>query len=365
MRMISHIVHIVADGAAGGGTTAVLGLCSDAISAGFKVTVITQPNSYASDQLELAGVKVFGFDFFTSRFDLGIARRLHAVIADIEPGIVHVHGARAANPFWQGILRKTKYPIFYTVHGFHFHKKRFPVKLLQIFAERRIAARVDHTIFVSHSDASAALKSGILSKSSSVVYNGVDPLEISAFVSASKDFDVIFAARLHEQKNPLFYLKVVAALRGRGLRFAMVGGGELAGAVRAEADRLGLMRSVVFTGALSRDDTLRIVGRSRVYILPSKWEGLPIGPIEAMFCGVPTVASAIDGTSEVVSNGETGFLIQSFDEVAYADAIVSILENAEIEGAMSLCSKARAESLFNRYNNNRSILDLYSAVTCP
>jgi glycosyltransferase involved in cell wall biosynthesis len=357
-----HILQIVADGALGGGTTAVLGLCEDILGRhDFQVTLITQPDSYAYHQAVKKGINVYALDFFTSRFDFRIPSQLNALINKIKPDIIHTHGARAAHPFVSALLGKITIPCVYTVHGYHFTKKSLWMKILGWFAECRIATRMSETIFVSQGDRTLADRYGIshFIKSSRVIYNGVKLEVCQALMVTPKTHALVFMARMHPQKNPRLMIDIMAELKNDGHRLLMIGGGEMEDEVRAYAHSKDVTSRIDFTGALSQDDALRGMAGARLYVLPSLWEGLPIGPIEAMACAIPVIASDISGTNEVVAHHVTGMLVKDFVARAYADAIRTLLNDHDLYDAYSQnCVKAAAMK-FQRSVNSQKTIDVY------
>lgn len=104
--------------------------------------------------------------------------------------------------------------------------------------------------------------------------------------------------------------------------------GAYAEELRRLVEELRLSKKVFFTGY--RDDALSLMRHFDVLVLPSKNEGLPSVLIEAMALGVPAVASSVGGIPEVIQDGVTGFLVHSSEPEAYADAIVRLLNDADL-----------------------------------
>lgn len=353
-----HIVEIVADGRPGGGTTAVLGLSRDLIADGaWDVTIVTNRGSYAAEQARMAGIRVEEVDFFTSRLDWRIGRRLNRIVADIRPDLIHAHGGRAGLPSIG--IGDDRVKRVYTVHGYHFLGKRALSRHLAILAERRIARSVDHGIFVSEADRDIAALNAIAFPHASVIYNGIDLTDLEAATSATKDYDLVFSARLHRSKNPLLMLDVMAELAGTGIRLLMIGGGEMEDRVRREASQRGLDGAIDFTGALPRSEAIALIGRARLFMFPSLWEGLPIAPIEALACGIPVIASDIAGTREVVTDGVTGRLIRGYDPRDYAEAIRALLADPQELARLAAQGRIDVDRRFRREQASAAHLALY------
>jgi len=363
---VRKVLHVVADGAPGGGTTAVLGLCQDLVRSGWRAALVTQTDSYGFQTSRTLGVEAHGLDFFRSRADPAVPRNLAAVINAVAPNVVHVHGSRAGHAFCSPRLRRLKVPMVYTVHGYHFLKKALPLRILGWVAERRIGGRADHMVFVSKNDQKIARHWGLVrtaSEATTVIYNGIDPVELDAVARPSATYDLAFVGRMHTQKNPRFAVDVMAALAGDGVRLLLVGGGELEAEVRGYAVARGVADRITFTGALGRREALGALASARVYLFPSLWEGLPIGPMEAMYYGLPIVASRVGGTDEVVADGATGFLIDDFDPVRYAGAVRRLLRDDVLHAAMAAAGRRRVESLFLRTASTAGYRALYERVS--
>lgn len=361
-----RILEVVADGAPGGGTTAVLGLCEDlARSDAFTVGLVTQQDSYALNSGTQLGIDTFGINFFASRFDPRICLKMARIVAIWQPDLIHLHAARAANAFSLPPLRWSSVPLVYTVHGFHFLKKRQPLRSLLAGAEKRIAKRVDEVVFVSQRDHETAVQQGILKKMhdhARVIYNGIAPHDLDAIPPADAHYDLVFASRMHRQKNPFFMIDVMAALRNSGTRLLMVGGGELEQFVRRYAHKLGVEEAITFTGTLSRKETLVAIRSGKIFVLPSLWEGMPIVLMEALHYGIPIVASKIPGNDEIIQPGITGELIEEFDATRYADVLRALLAEPARRARMSAAGKSDAQQRFLRSVSTASQMELYRSL---
>lgn len=361
-----RILEVVADGAPGGGTTAVLGLCEDlARSAAFTVGMVTQQDSYAINNGAKLGIDTFGIDFFASRFDPRICWKMTRIVAAWQPDLIHLHAARAANVFSLPPLCWSSVPLVYTVHGFHFLKKREPLRTLLAGAEKRIAKRVDEVVFVSQRDHETAVQQGILKKlydHARVLYNGIEPHDLDAIPQADAQYDLVFASRMHRQKNPFFMIEVMAALRDSGTRLLLVGGGELEQDVRRYAQKLGVEQAITFTGTLSRNETLTAIRSGKIFVLPSLWEGMPIVLMEALHYGIPIVASKIPGNDEIIQQGITGELIEEFDAARYAAVLRALLADPARRARMGAAGKADAQQRFLRSVSTASHVELYRSL---
>jgi glycosyltransferase involved in cell wall biosynthesis len=156
-----------------------------------------------------------------------------------------------------------------------------------------------------------------------------------------------FLGRFSPEKGPLLLLDALVRLREAGVPFraALVGDGPLAGAIqeRVTSTRLG-ERVVVrpFTGTVAP-----ILAALDVYVLPSLWESMPIGVLEAMSAGLPVVAADAGGVREAVSDGETGLLHPRGDVERLSSALGRLLLDRELRCRMGAAGRARQASMFS------------------
>jgi glycosyltransferase involved in cell wall biosynthesis len=319
-----RILQVLPDGSPGGGATAVLGLCRDLRASGaFDVALLTRPRSHLAVTATAEGIPVTTLDFFTARLDPRLPGRLAGLVATIRPDLIHAHGARAGLPFATARLADAG-PLAYTVHGYHHANKRLPLRLLGRLAERRIARRADAVIFVAEGDRLRADREAILARDDPrgrVIPNGIDPADLDGIAPADTRFDLVFAGRAHPQKNPFFMVDIMERLIGSGLTLLMISGGPLEQALSARIAASPARDAITHVGARPRREVLGAFRAARLLVMPSLWEGLPITPLEALYLGLPVLASNVDGTRELLTDGVDGRLIDGFCAETYAAAI--------------------------------------------
>ncbi len=111
------------------------------------------------------------------------------------------------------------------------------------------------------------------------------------------------------QKAPLDFVEAAARIAEEmaDVRFVMVGDGPLRDEARARAAELGLADRIIFCGWW--DDVPGLLAATTVSVLSSRHEGLPCSVVESLAAGVPVVATAVDGTPEVIRSGINGELV--------------------------------------------------------
>lgn len=157
---------------------------------------------------------------------------------------------------------------------------------------------------------------------------------------------VIAAGRLSPEKG--FHLLIESAAEivagDANVRFVLFGcGGEEARLKQMIADA-GLERAFVMGGF--RSDLDRLLPWGDLLVLPSFVEGLPNVVLEASAAGIPSVATRVGGTAEVLADGVTGFLVEAGDVPALTDRLTRLIDDAGLRKRMGVAASERVRSQF-------------------
>jgi glycosyltransferase involved in cell wall biosynthesis len=152
-----------------------------------------------------------------------------------------------------------------------------------------------------------------------------------------------FVGHLVQQKRVDRALDVLARIGAQGCAAHLVisGAGQLRPELEARAEGLGVAGAVTFLG--HRNDVEWVFAGVDLTLLTSEAEGIPGVAIEALMAGCPMVTVPVGGASDVIEDGVTGVVLDSFEPAAMADAVVRLLNDAELRGAMSRASRMRAD----------------------
>lgn len=351
------VLEAVADGRLGGGTTHVLQLIETlARELPAEIHLVSQAGSPALAEAARRGAETHGIDFFVSRLDPRPWWRLRALVGELRPALIHAHGARAALPLtWA----RGRVPLLYSVHGYHFVGKPALPRRLAIAAERRCSAAAATTVFVSTHDQDLAARHGILPRCRRhvLIRNAID-LERLPSASGGDGRTLAFLGRLSAEKDPLLLIEVLQRLPGE-FRLQVIGDGPLLGEMRERAAASGLDGRIAFLGSLRRQQALAQLARSDALLVPSRWEGLPLAPLEAMAIGVPVVASRVGGIPEVIADGETGILVAPGDAQGFAAAVGRLADDAALRARMVEEARRAVAERFSWQAASRAYLDLY------
>jgi len=143
-------------------------------------------------------------------------------------------------------------------------------------------------------------------------------------------------------------------------RLLVVGAGSLHEALVTRARSRGVAESVLFTGF--RADVPRILDAVDVLALPSLHEGMPLTVIEAAAAGRPVVATAVDGTPEVVLHGRTGYLVPPADPAELARALLAVLGDPDLASRMGREAYRWARERFDVNTHVEATASVYREV---
>lgn len=165
--------------------------------------------------------------------------------------------------------------------------------------------------------------------------------------------------RLSWKKGYEFALEAAAQLRDRvpGLRFDIVGDGELRGDLEARAARLGLDGTVRFLG--QRRDVPDLMRTFDCFVLSSVIEGMPNALLEAMALGRPVVTTSAGGSAEVVVDGESGLVVPPGDAAAIAGAVERVLADRAFAERLAAAGERRVRESFSLDAMLRAFDQLY------
>ena len=191
------------------------------------------------------------------------------------------------------------------------------------FVERRVLGAIRHfdEVIVRGTRAQTYLRDHGFAGTIRIITGSVEVPETVADY-ASREYDLVFVGRLTEYKRPDRLLKVIEGLVKNGLtdlRVLMIGEGPDREELEASAAAAGITENIEWAG--QRSDVVDQLQRARMFILTSRWEGLSIALLEAMIGGLVPVVSNVGDLSDVVHNGENGFIPDEDDIESFIDAV--------------------------------------------
>ncbi len=365
-----NVLECIRQGQIGGGESHLLSVVENLNRSVFHPVILSFTDGPMIERLRQ--LKIDSRVIFTEKpFDFTKWKKVRHFLKEKRIDIVHAHGTRAnSNVLWAA--RSLNIPVVYTVHGWSFHQDQHPaIRYIRVLSEQYLTSRSAVNICVSASSQQSG-KAQIKDFRSIVINNGIDQKKFfpSATVKdirheqgISKDAVlVLFIARFTHQKQPLLLIRAFlqAAKEMPSLHLLMVGDGEQkkeAEALISDADAGSSITLLPF-----RQDVPDVLAAADIFVLPSLWEGLPIGLLEAMAMGKAIIASEVDGTKEVIKNRENGLLVAPGNIPALTEAILALAKNETARKAYQHQAQLTVKKEFNASVMTRQIEDVYKDI---
>jgi glycosyltransferase involved in cell wall biosynthesis len=167
-----------------------------------------------------------------------------------------------------------------------------------------------------------------------VVSGGIDSQRFYP-AEETPSIDVIVTARLSVEKRLDVFLDAVKLVADElpGVQAVIVGDGDLRDQLERQARELGIEQNVHFVG--HQDNTGSWLRRSKLFVLTSDLEGLPLSAMEAMTCGLPAVVSNVGDLGDLVENGVNGYLVPRRSPELLAGRIIELLSDERMRSSFS------------------------------
>ncbi|WP_053374664.1 glycosyltransferase family 4 protein [Paenibacillus sp. FJAT-27812] len=304
--------------------------------------------------------------FVDRKFNLSIERsplrlnnikahqELKAIVEQQNYNIIHCHTpmggvlARLA----AASVRKNGTKVIYTAHGFHFCKGASLLNWMLYYPiEKRLSRLTDCLITINDEDYALAVTKKFRAKQIAQVHGvGVNTMQYKPMQKIDKwrlrqeldyrtdDFLLFYAAEFNRNKNHQLLIHALASIKEQvpHARLLLAGTGPLLDACKELAYQLGISSMVHFLGY--RSDIDRLLPMCDVAVASSLREGLPVNIMEAMACGLPIVAAANRGHTELVRDGVNGYVVDQNDVAVFAKRLKQLSESIELRQLMGMQS---------------------------
>lgn len=354
------ILETIRQGSIGGGETYLMNLVLNLDKSRFNPIVLAFTDGEMISRLRSEGIKCFVIPTETP-FDIRKFPKVISLISEECPDIVHFHGSRAGTNTLIPAKIKGR-PVIYTVHGWSFHTgTASAVQKGRILAEKFLVRFCDKVVCGSEAD----IKNGrrmLKAGDYRLIHNSIDTEKfspapknsqvLSEFGFKENDFIVCFLARVTYQKDPLTFIRAVRLVHEKRpeIKFIMIGDGDLKDAVYAEAKKIGVRHSVIFSPF--RTDVKEVLASIDVFVLPSLWEVIPLALLEAMAMEKICIATRIEGTTEALIHKENGLLFNPGDYTGLAEQIITAYKEKKLSAGLK--KKAR-ETVVNSFDLKRLV----------
>lgn len=301
--------------------------------------------------------------------DVAAMRHLRALFAHRGFDVVHTQCAKAGAVGRIAAYRAGVRRIVHTYHGFPFHEFQTPLRRgAYLTVERRLGRITDLALGVGTGVSVEAIRRGLIAAHRVRTMGVAVDLDATArspearlrarrVLGLPPDGVVVGAVgRLTYQKAPEDFVTAVRVL----------GRDEVTGVWIGEGDRAAVAASecgIRFVG--DRWDVTDLLPALDVFVLPSRYEGLPLAIVEAMVCGVPVVATAVNAVGDVVVPGETGLLVPPGRPDLLAAAVRYMLDSPCAAARMAVTARERVRARYGAHSLADVLTRAYSEGSGP
>ena len=291
--------------------------------------VVCSADGFNKEALSTLGIKFYSIPDIENKNPktvLKIARIIKKIVKQEHITVIHTHHRMAA--FYMALMGLYRGCVFInTSHNTFSNKKlltRYAYKHAHLIACGEMVKKNLVDVY------------GLPSKQVTVIHNAVKPfngeMTVDPLIKKLHDdgkFVIGNIGRLSEQKGMEYFIKAIPEVvkTHPETRFVIAGSGEDEEKLKKLSGELGVDSCLTFLGY--RTDVQNLMSQLDLVVLSSLWEGLPLTPIEAFSVGKTVVATAVDGTPEIVKDKENGLLVESRNSEGLARQINWMIENSE------------------------------------
>lgn len=329
-------------------------------NAGFQIDVCTlYSRSVFKEELISCGVNVYELRL-KHKYDFSKITRLIKLIKLNSYDIVHVHLFPAdllcsiASLFLPG-----KVKFIFSEHNV-FNRRRSLLFYKPI--DKFVYSHYSKVICVSNM-VKQSLNDYILeTKDKSVVIKNAVPVR---FVpdSQEKNYDLLFVGRLEEAKGVDILVQAVKLYRDEyhdSIKMAIVGDGSKKEILFEMVNMFGLGEDIFFLGV--RKDIPELMWQSKVLVLPSRWEGLPMVILEAMANKIPVITTPVGGIPEIIENYKTGLLFNPEDAKDLSEKIRLLLSDIGLQFDIKQNAFRKVMDDYSIESYTEEVLKLYREI---
>ncbi len=280
--------------------------------------------------------------------------------------LIHSHG-KGAGIYSRMLSPFTGIPVIHTFHGLHIGEYNSVKRVLYLLVEKILSLFTKEFITVSDSERNQILLNKITNKNKlNKIENGVEiPRDKTAsFNTTERKLNIVTISRFDFAKNSFLLIPILKELINKKSKFnftiSILGEGKGKENFKNEIASEGLSDNFKLLGA-----QINIAGyliNSFCYISTSKWEGMPLGVIEAMAVGLPVIATDVTGNKDVVKNNVNGFLFEIEKPEEAAAFILRLAEDNDLWNRLSNSSKELTQKYYSAERMANETLDLYNRI---
>jgi glycosyltransferase involved in cell wall biosynthesis len=234
---------------------------------------------------------------------------------------------------------------------------------LYLFLEKVFANITSKIIVVSKADLDIGIKNRIACANKfQLIYYGVDIDQFENIFSQRismipKENLIITVSALKKQKGLDYFLQAaqIISKKHADAKFLIIGDGPKRSAIELKINNFGLQDRVVLKGWV--DDLTEFYLKTKLMVVSSLWEGLPVAIIEAVLSGVAVVATDTGGVRDIIKDNRSGVIVDRADINSLAKASLDVLDN--FKAWQDKIAANRNSIVFSEWSSEKMINQLH------
>lgn len=292
---------------------------------------------------------------------LKIVRQLLALTKELKIDIIHTHNP---SPHFYGAIAGflTGLPVIHTKHG-----RNYPSEIKKVWLNKISSLLSNKIVAVSQNAAEVCLAvEKIPAAKVMVILNGVDTDRFCVAGNDDEEKDGVvnigIVARLSTEKDHQTLLSACKLLTEQTTSFHLeiIGDGPLRSELVGTVKSLGLGKFITFSGM--RHDVYELLRNLDIFVLSSTTEGISLTLLEAMATELPVVATGVGGNTEVVIDGETGYIVPPQNPEEMASKLLLLINDKCLRCEMGIKGRERVVANFSIVETARKYEELYREV---
>jgi len=361
---LKKVLHIITLSETGGAQKIVY-FVTTGLKDGFDVTVLTSPGGEMIEWLRNKKVNVYELKELCRRIniykDLVSFVRILLFIKRNKFDIVHCHSWKGGVLGRLAAILAGVPEVYFTVHGWSIlNTSKGIIHTVYLLIEKLLGYYTSKIICVCDSDRDMGIRLKVAKRDKfTVIYNGIEDCKIKEVEKRKlllPEGSIVAGtvARMAKPKMVYETAHIMEKLfeKYNNLYFIWIGDGPLFDCVKKYVESKGIEKRFIMVG--KQEDVFGWLSCFDIYILLSRYEGLPVSILEAMSAALPVIASDTGGVSELVFNDVNGFLVN--DCIQDIEEKISLLiQNEEkrkafgAAGRSIFCSRFTVDKMLEGY----------------
>lgn len=177
---------------------------------------------------------------------------------------------------------------------------------------------------------------------------GTDKNALRASLGLGKKTILGIVGRLAHQKGHVVLLNALVTVLQKfpDVILLVIGKGPDRESLEQRVESLGIKKHIIWLGERGQEEVFRLYSIMDIFIMPSLYEGFGLAAAEAMAAGLPVVGTEVDGLSEIIEDGKTGYLVAAGNTAELAESIIKILSNPELSKEMGQNGTSSVQRFF-------------------